>query len=82
MDSPLFQVVLKRRIRALVCSGGVCPCRVQVLDERGGHAITCMCGGAPHYASECSEEIGLAELKTTSSKPKKNIAVLAISKIL
>ena len=46
IDAPLFQVDVKRRLRAPVyAADSFCPCCGDLLDKYGDHALTCSCGG-------------------------------------
>ena len=46
IDTPLFRVALKRRIRAPVFDVDTgCPRCGEILDRFGDHAMTCQCGG-------------------------------------
>jgi hypothetical protein len=46
LDTPLFRVTLKRRVRAPVLEADCfCPCCGLVMDRWGDHAEVCACGG-------------------------------------
>ena len=69
LDTPLFRVALKRRLRVPVyAADDFCPCCGQVRDKWGDHALTCSCNGERtirhnalrdicfHEASECGQQ--------------------------
>ena len=74
IDAPLFQIALKRRLRAPVLDcDGFCPCCGRVMDKWGDHALTCDCGGdrtIRHNAirNACFEDAAEASLRPEREK--------------
>ena len=74
IDSPLFKLAVKRRIRCSVAAeDAVCPCCGQIMDRWGDHAATCMCNGdrtVKHNSirNACSEEAVAGGLRPEKEK--------------
>ena len=74
IDTPLFQVALRRRLRMPVFDGDAfCPSCGLVLDRWGDHALCCQCGGhrtVRHNALRniCCEEAAFGGLRPEREK--------------
>jgi hypothetical protein len=71
IDGPLFQIALKRRLRAPVFDGdGFCPSCGMVLDKWGDHAICCMCGGDRTTRHNCLRNQQCSDAAEAGCRPE------------
>ena len=76
-DSPLFQVALKRRLRApLFESDGPCQLCGEVMDRWGDHALTCSCGGDRTIRHNAVRNICYEEALDAGLRPEREKAGL------
>ena len=77
IDAPLFQVAVKRRLRAPVFGeDGFCPCCGQVLDKWGDHALVCPCGGDRTIRHNAIRDVCYEETSRGGLRPEREKAGL------
>jgi hypothetical protein len=72
IDSPLFKIALKRRLRMPVFDHDAhCPFCGQVLDTWGDHALTCQCGGDRTVRHNAVRNVCFEEAAGGGTKPER-----------
>ena len=77
IDSPLFQVALKRRVRAPIFqSEEYCPLCGEILDVWGDHALVCSCGGDRTIRHNAVRNVVYDEAVGAGTRPEREKAGL------
>ena len=77
IDAPLFQVVLKRRLRAPVFEAEFpCPMCGEIMDRWGDHALTCSCNGDRTVRHNAIRNVCYEEAVEASLRPEREKANL------
>ena len=77
IDAPLFQVVLKRRLRAPVFEAEFpCPMCGEIMDRWGDHALTCSCNGDRTVRHNAIRNVCYEEAVEASLRPEREKAHL------
>ena len=77
VDAPLFQIVLKRRLRAPVFEAEfACPKCGEIMDRWGDHALTCSCNGNRTIRHNAIRNICYEEAVDAGLRPEREKANL------
>jgi hypothetical protein len=71
MDTPLFRIALKRRLRCPVAeTDAACPSCGQCLDRWGDHALLCPCGGDRTIRHNAVRNVCFQEAASAAARPE------------